>query len=193
MAQIWYVGPKAGITFSNYKSKTPWKEVTNMGYTAGVTAYKQINSHVGLNIELEYIQKGYYHKICNSITDELDANYIELPVLGDYTLLIPGLKNFKAHANLGFYSAYWLSAKYKMQGYDSDSEDFDFAKNNAKRFDFGPIGGGRIEYILKNASLSLDFRYELGLLDLQDAANDSTKNTNRAFIVGVSYLKILNF
>ncbi len=193
MAQIWYVGPKAGITFSNYKSKTPWKEVTNMGYTAGVTAYKQINSHVGLNIELEYIQKGYYHKICNSITDELDANYIELPVLGDYTFLIPGLKNFKAHANLGFYSAYWLSAKYKMQGYDSDSEDFDFAKNNAKRFDFGPIGGGRIEYILKNASLSLDFRYELGLLDLQDAANDSTKNTNRAFIVGVSYLKILNF
>ena len=26
-AQIWFVGIKAGPTLSNYKTKTPWKEV----------------------------------------------------------------------------------------------------------------------------------------------------------------------
>jgi hypothetical protein len=192
-AQIWYVGGKTGATFSNYKSKTPWKEVTNIGFTAGVSAYRQINSHFGLGLELQYIQKGYFHKICNTITDQLDANYLEVPVMADYAFLIPGLKNFKAHANLGFYSAFWLSGKYRMEGFDSSSEEFDFEKNDAKRFDFGPLAGGRIEYILKNASLSMDFRYELGVIDLQNAMNDDTSNTNRALVIGLNYMKILNF
>jgi hypothetical protein len=193
MAQIWYVGPKAGATFSNYKSRTPWKEVTNAGYTAGIAAFKQITNNFGIGAEVQYIQKGYYHKICNTITDQLDANYIEVPLMADYSFLIPGLKNFKGHANIGFYSAYWLSAKYRMEGYDNNSDEFDFKKNDASRFDFGPLAGGRIEYILRNSSISLDFRYELGVLDLQNSVNDNTSNTNRAFVVGLNYLKILNF
>jgi hypothetical protein len=193
MAQIWYVGAKSGVTFSNYKSRTPWKEVTNIGFTGGLNAYRQLTNNIGLGFELQYIQKGYYHKICNTITDQLEANYIEIPVLADYTFLIPGLKNFKGHANLGFYSSYWLSGRYKMEGFDAAAEEFDFEKNKAKRFDFGPLAGGRIEYILRNGSLSLDFRYELGVLDLQNSINDDTSNTNRAFVLGVNYLRILNF
>lgn len=38
----------------------------------------------------------------------------------------------------------------------------------------------RIEYLLKNGSLSLDLRYALGLADLQKQVNDNTKNSNRA-------------
>ena len=192
-AQLWYIGGKAGVTLSNYKTKTPWKEVSNTGLDVGVTAFKQINSNYGLNIELHYIQKGYYHKICNDITDQLEANYIEVPVMIDYTFIIPSLQNWKGHFNLGVYGAYWVSGKYKTKGFDESGEDFDFAQNKASRFDFGPNGGARIEYLLKkNASLSLDFRYEMGLLDLQKKVNDNTKNTNRAFIVGISYLKLLS-
>jgi hypothetical protein len=192
-AQIWYVGGKAGASFSNYKSRTPWKEVTNLGYTFGVTAFKQINNNFGVGFELQYIQKGYYHKICNTITDQLDANYLEIPVNVDYTFLIPGLKNWKAHANLGFYTAYWLSGKYRMEGFDTSSEDFDFDKSGARRFDFGPSAGARVEYILKNGSISLDCRYELGILDMQDAKNESMKNTNRALVLGINYMKVINF
>jgi hypothetical protein len=190
-AQIWYVGGKAGATFSNYKSHTPWKEVTNVGYSFGASAYKQIRNNFGLGFELQYIQKGYYHKICNTITDELDANYLQIPVVADYTFLLPGLKNFKGHANLGFYTAYWLSAKYRMEGFDSETEKFDFDKNKAKRFDFGPAAGGRIEYVLKNGSISLDLRYELGILDMQRSQTDNTKNLNRAMIIGINYMQIL--
>ncbi len=190
-SQSLYVGGKAGPTFSNYKTKTPWKEVSNIGYSVGLTAYKQMRDNIGINLELQYIQKGYYHKICNTISDKLQANYIELPVMMDYTFIVPALKNFKVHANLGFYAAYWMSAKYKMEGFDESSEDFDFESSKASRFDFGPNAGGRIEYILKNGSLSLDFRYEIGLVDLQKRINDDTANTNRALIIGVSYLKLL--
>ena len=190
-AQIWYLGVKAGPTFSNYKTKTPWKEATNIGYTFGAIGYKQISANFGLGAELQYIQKGYYHKVCNTITDRLRAQYLELPVMADYAFIIPGLRNFKLHANLGIYAAYWLSGKYQTEGYlkGSDSESFDFKSNDAKRFDFGPNVGARLEYILNNASLSLDVRYELGIIDLQNRLNDNTNNNNRAFIIGISYMK----
>ena len=191
-AQIWYLGGKAGATFSNYKAKTPWKEVSNVGYTVGIAAYKQLKKNTGINLELQYIQKGYYHKICNDIYDKLEASYIEIPVMFDYTFIFPSLQNFKGHLNAGFYAAYWMSGEYKMKGFDETSEDFDFNASEASRFDFGPNAGGRIEYILKNGSLSLDFRYEIGVLDLQKQINDNTANTNRAFIIGISYLKLLN-
>ncbi len=192
-AQIWYLGIKAGPTLSNYKTKTPWKEATNLGYTFGAVAYKQISANIGVGMELQYIQKGYYHKVCNTITDKLKAQYLEVPIMFDYTFIIPGLKNFKVHGNVGIYTAYWLSGKYLTEGFekDSDSEEFDFDKNNAKRFDFGPNLGGRLEYFLKNASLSLDLRYELGIVDLQNKLNDKSRNTNRAFIIGISYMKPL--
>jgi hypothetical protein len=190
-AQIWYVGIKAGPTLSNYKTKTPWKEVANLGYTFGAVGYKQMTANIGIGVELQYIQKGYYHKVCNTITDKLKAQYLEVPIVFDYTFIIPGLRNFKVHGNVGIYTAYWLSGKYQTEGFDTEqsSEDFDFDESNAKRFDFGPNVGGRLEYFLKNGSLSLDLRYEIGLLDLQNKLNDNTNNTNRAFIIGFSYMK----
>lgn len=190
-AQNWYVGVTAGPTFSNYKTKTPWKEVSNIGYAFGVTAYKQTSANFGVNFGLQYIKKGYNHVICNTITDKLSASYLEIPIMADYTFIIPALENFKAHINLGFYSAYWLNGKYKMEGFDQTSEDFDFRESNASRFDIGPSGGGRIEYLLKNGSLTLDVRYELGLIDLQKQINDNTSNTNRAWVIGISYIKLL--
>lgn len=194
-AQIWYVGIKAGPTLSNYKTTTPWKEVSNLGYTFGAVAYKQMSANIGIGVELQYIQKGYYHKICNTITDKLKAQYLEIPIMFDYTFIIPGLKNFKVHGNVGIYTAFWLSGKYVTVGdvFSDPSEDFDFEQSNASRFDFGPNVGGRLEYFLKNGSLSLDLRYELGLLDLQDQVNDNTNNTNRAFIIGISYMKPIGY
>jgi len=94
--------------------------------------------------------------------------------------------------NLGIYGAYWLSGKYKMKGFDESTATFDFDRSKASHFDVGPNAGGRIEYMLKNGSLSLDFRYELGLLDLQKQLNDNTKNVNRACVVGLTYLKPLS-
>jgi hypothetical protein len=186
----WKVGIKAGPTLSNYKSKTPWKEVSNPGYTFGATVFKQIDEHAGVNFGIEYIQKGYYHKVCNTIYDKLKANYIEVPIMLDYGFRIPALQNFKGHANLGIYTAYWLSGKYQTKGFDSPDESFDFKKNKASHFDFGPNAGFRIEYLLKSGnSLFLDCRYELGVIDLQKRINDDTKNVNRALVIGISYVK----
>ena len=187
----WYIGGKAAAAFSKYKSKTQWTEVANGGYAAGLTAFRQIKSNLGMNIELEYIQKGYYHKVCNTITDRLNTNYLEIPVMIDYSFPIPSVKNFKVHITLGAYGAYWLSGKYKTQGFDVQTEDFNFEKNSASHFDFGPSAGARIEYILMNGSFSLDIRFEKGLVDLEKRTNDNTSNTNQSMIIGISYMKVM--
>jgi len=188
-AQIWYVGVKAGPTLSNYKTKTPWKEVSNFGYTFGFTSFKQMGTHLGIGVDLQYIQKGYYHKVCNTITDKLQAHYLEVPITVDYTFIVPALKNFKLHGNLGIYTAYWLTGKYKTKGFEPDGTDnFDFKQSGTKRFDIGPNVGGRLEYFTRAGSISLDLRYEMGIIDLQKRINDNTNNTNRALIIGFSYL-----
>src|SRR5688572_23124974 len=115
-AQLWYIGGNAGVAFSNYKAKTPWKEVSNMGFSVGMKGFKQINANYGFTVELHYIQKGYFHKVCDDIYDQLEANYIEVPIMLDYTFIVPSLQNWRGHLNLGVYAAYWLSGKYKMKG-----------------------------------------------------------------------------
>jgi hypothetical protein len=184
----WSAGITAGTVLSNYKTKTPWKEAANTGFNFGATVRKQINVNYGFAADLQYIQKGYYHKICNTIFDKLKGNYIEIPIRIDYAFIIPSLKNFKGHANLGIYTAYWLSAKYETKGFDTASESFDFKHNKTSRFDIGPGIGGGIEYLLTKGSIALDVRYERGLIDLQKKANDDTSNTNRALIIGITYL-----
>ena len=188
----WYVGGKASVAFSNYKSKTPWKEVSNSGPAMSITAFKQVKPNYGIQAQIEYIQKGYYHKVCNEISDELNASYLEIPLMLDYSIFIPGIKDVRLHANVGFYTAWWLSGKYKTKGFDAQQETFDFKKNKASRFDLGPSGGSKIEYILKNGTVSLDFRYELGLIDLQNKINDNTSNTNRSMIIGISYMRLVD-
>ncbi len=189
----WSIGGKAGVTFSNYKTKSPWESVSNIGYSVGVAGYNKFNSNFGLLLELQYIQKGYNHQICDTFYDKLKGNYIEVPILLDYSFIVPSLDNFRAHINLGAYAAYWVNGKYKTKIDDEAfTETFDFEKSGATRFDIGPSGGARIEYILKNGSVSLDFRYEIGIIDLQKNVNDNTSNTNRAMIIGFTYLKALN-
>lgn len=187
----WHFGGKVAATFSKYKSKTRWTEVANGGYAAGLKAFKQISPNTGLDIEFQYIQKGYYHKVCNTITDRLTTNHIEIPIMIDYAFAFPSLRHFKAHINFGIYGAYWLSGKYETEGFDVPEENFNFEKNQASRFDFGPGIGTRIEYVLNNGSLSLDFRFEKGLIDLEKRTNDNTRNTNQSMIIGITYLKMM--
>jgi hypothetical protein len=189
--QRWYIGGGAGVSFSNYKARTPWKEVSNTGFSVGAKGFRQLGANYGFTVELHYVQKGYFHKVCDEIYDQLQANYLEIPIMFDYAIIVPSLQNWKAHVNVGVYTAYWVSGKYTMKGFDQAGEDFDFEASKASRFDFGPNAGGRLEYVLRNGSLSLDFRYEIGLPDLQKQVQDNTKNTNRAFIVGLTYLKPL--
>ncbi|HLT73989.1 MAG TPA: porin family protein [Ohtaekwangia sp.] len=192
--QIWHAGIKAGVALSNFRNPTSWTEGIHTGYSFGATAYKQIRSNFGLGFEFQYQQKGYNHVLCETITDKLHAEYLEVPIMADYVFLIPGVKNLKGHVNAGGYAAYWLKGRYEMTGFGETEESFDFERSSARRFDFGPVAGGRLEWVRNHGSFSLDFRYAHGVSDMiKNKSDDTSRNTNRTFIVGLSYMRILNF
>ena len=193
-AQQWSLGGKAGVTFSNFKTKTPWEEVSNTGYTVGLTAYNKFNDNFGFIIEAQYIRKGYNHQICDVYYDKLKATYLEVPMLLDYGFSVPAMENLKIHFALGFYTAYWLNGEYETKIDDEAfTEPYDLVKSGTSRFDFGPSGGARLEYLLKHSSISLDYRYEMGLIDLQKKVSDDTNNVNRAMVLGISYMLMIGY
>jgi hypothetical protein len=182
----WYIGGRSGITLSNYKSRTSLTEVSNKGIALGVSAYKLIKAHAGVHIGLDYVEKGYQHQVCSTISDRLETAYLEMPFMFDYSF--PLIHNFRCHARAGGYAAYWMTARYKAEGYDGATGKFDFKKNQAKRFDYGPSLGLLIDYTLNNSKLGVEVKYEIGMMDMQDTASDNTRNVNRTWLIGIVYL-----
>lgn len=182
----WYIGGRTGFTLSDYRSRTNFSGVSNKGIAVGITAYKLINAHAGLHFGLDYIEKGYQHQVCSSISDRLETTYLEVPFMFDYSF--PIVHNFRCHTRIGGYAAYWMTARYKSEGYDDASSKFDFKKNKAKRLDYGPNVGVLIEYTLNNSKLGLEIKYEMGMRDMQSIAGDNTKNVNRTWVIGLAYM-----
>lgn len=189
----WQLGARAGVSLSDYKTQTPWKEALNQGFVFGLTGYKSLTTNIGLQAGFEYIEKGYYHKVCNTITDKFETTYLEIPLAMDHVFRLRAIQHIELHATLGFYAAYWISGKYTTTGFGTTSDPFDFKKNHASRIDLGSLFGGRIAYVLKKGTVSLDLRYEMGLIDLEEQSENNSRNTNRALVIGVGYTRIPRF
>jgi hypothetical protein len=187
----WYAGGKTALTLSNYKTKTNWKEMLNPGTSIGLSAFNQMNNSTRITIGFEYVEKGYYHKVCNTISDKLETTFLEIPMMIDYRLPIHRLPNFQVHAKAGMYGALWLSGRYKSKGFTPVASSYDYKKNDAARLDFGPNAGAQFEYTLNNGILALEIKYEYGIRDLENSAHDNTSNINRCWMVGISYLRPL--
>jgi hypothetical protein len=185
----WFVGVKAGTVLANYKSPTYFKSAYKQGLLFGVTASKKINYDFEVQINAEYVQKGYYHYVCNTIYEKFETTFIQFPVLLGYN--VPLADKLKLHLKAGGYGAWWLSGRYKTSGFNPSDDNFDFSAREARRFDFGPVAGAEIEYLLLNGNLfGLEFRYDLGLQDMETSV-DSGTNTNRMMYLGAHYKFIL--
>jgi hypothetical protein len=104
----------------------------------------------------------------------VDLNYLELPLCMQYHYVLgPG----NLYAGLGPYFAYGIGGK--IGGVSS------YGDNNGgfKRFDIGPLF--MIGYKL-DMGLSLDFRYDLGLADIEYADQD-VKGYTRSFGFNLGY------
>jgi hypothetical protein len=185
----WHVGGKGGVVLADYKSPTNFKSAYKQGFMVGITASKQINYDFDIQINLEYAQKGYHHYVCNTIYEKLETTFLQVPLIISYN--VPVAEKLKLHLKVGGYGAFWLSGSYKSEGYKPSGDSFDFNSRGAKRFDFGPVGGAEIEYLLLNGNIfGIEFRYDLGLQDME-SIEESGKNTNTMMFGGVYYKFIL--
>ncbi len=190
IAQI-SVGLRTGISLSDYTVKTKYNKSNKGGLAAGIVLMNTIGRNMAVQADLLYVQKGYNHQICNQCYDKFTTTFIEVPLALKYSFyvpkILPKLENLKVHATGGLYFSRWLNGKYETKIFDDKTtEDYEFT--GEKRADFGPNFGAGLDYALFSGTLSFDFRYSYGLVDMS-APGSTNAQKNRSMILSLSYLK----
>ncbi len=183
--------PRGGIAFSTIAFKEtgsfmPDREMVEpiTGFTSGIGLEVPLakNGFFSLQPELLYVQKGYQVVSNNGVGSfhgRVQFNYLEVPVLGKFTL---GNEHFKCYINAGPSLAYGLGGSYhnvssagtfvsaasgrnifgrRPETYVGD--DVYYEPESYNRFDVGVQFGGGVGISVGPGALLLDARYGLGL------------------------------
>ena len=185
------IGFKAGMSMSDYTVKTKYTKSNKAGAAAGLVLVNNIGKNMGIEANFMYVQKGYNHQICNQCYDKFTSTFIEIPIALRYSFYLPKisskLDDLKIHEVGGMYISQWLNAKYQTKIFDAKTTE-KYVFTGEKRLDFGPNVGAGLDYALFSGSLSLDFRYSYGLVDMS-APGSTNAQKNRSAILSLTYLK----
>jgi hypothetical protein len=192
-----FLGAKGGMVFSNVKFKPNVDQNLYIGNSAGLIFRMISEPHVGIQIELNYINKGWEEKPLDGQSQSYfhRLNYFDIPVMTHASL---GKKAFKFTLNLGPAIAFLLSDSQGMipasPGIPADPPIQYWGKPIDSGVDFLFVGGLGTEYHSKKAgAIALDARLFYSLTNLYDAKNyayDPSRTTG--FLVTMAYLFKLN-
>ena len=156
-------GAKGGLNFASISGDNTKGIDAVTSFNFGVLSEIPISDKFSFQPELMYSGQGY------SFNDNTIAlSYLNIPLMGKY-YLTKGL-SIEAGPQIGFL----LSAK---------NEKTD-VKDSFNTFDFGVNFG--LGYKLDNG-LNFGVRYNLGLTDINNLDNSSSKNKNGVFQISVGY------
>ena len=168
-----YLGAKGGILFSRIKFKPNVEQNFFMGNSAGLIFRMISEPHVGIQFEMNYLQKGWEEKPLQGMTQNYyhQINYFELPVMTHANL---GNKAFRFTFNLGPSIAFLLSESQGMNPADpaipAEPVIPYWGKPIDSKVDFLFVGGIGTEYHLpKGGGFALDGRFFYSLTNIFDS------------------------
>ncbi|MEI7420612.1 MAG: porin family protein [Prolixibacteraceae bacterium] len=171
----YYFGVKGGLVFSRVKFKPNVDQNVFMGNSAGLVFRMISEPHVGIQLEFNYLQKGWQEKPLSGETQNYfhQINYFDIPVMTHANL---GSGAFRFTLNLGPTIAFLLS---ESQGMNPSSPGISaippipyWGKPIDSSIDFLFTGGFGIECHFKRAgALALDTRVFYSLTNLYDGKN----------------------
>ena len=137
---------------------TPW-------FLVNLTGKYQFNDLLGLQAELQYIQKGEGLKIPGSVEGDYKGktriSYLTIPVLINVS---HAFDKILVYGVLGPYFAIGLSGKsISLEPYAGEN-DLVFQEGELRRFDMGLSIGAGAGYRLGPGDVFLDLRYDLGFM-----------------------------
>lgn len=194
-----YIGAKGGITESQVRFYPNIPQEFLMGNTGGLFFRMISEPHIGIQVEVNYIQKGWQEKPLisdptKSYFHQLD--YIDIPVMTHVNF---GKKAFRIILNLGPSISFLMSDEQGLKPsgtIPSDSEEAQeyWGKPIDTKMDFLFVVGIGMEYHLKGGSaFSLESRVYYSLPNLFDPDNYSYKSSqNNGVQVTMAYLFQLN-
>ena len=196
------IGINGGLNMSQVEFSPSIKQNTQNGMSLGVTARymseKYFNLLCGIQVELNYSQRGWNEKIEDGSenTYSRTMNYLEVPFLAHLAFgkdAIDSGAQFFLH--LGPQFAFFLNEKENMSDYWDPSYRPNgvvqqYGKMVENKFDYGIVVGGGIELSTKVGHFLLEGRYYLGLSDFyKSTKKDEFGRSGHSFIgVRLTYL-----
>jgi hypothetical protein len=171
-SQKFRAGGKIGMgisSLSNWEYRSSGSENKTrpplVGFLVNLTGKYQFNDLLGLQAELQYIQKGEGLKIPGSVEGDYKGktriSYLTIPVLINVS---HAFDKILVYGVLGPYFAIGLSGKsISLEPYAGEN-DLVFQEGELRRFDMGLSIGAGAGYRLGPGDVFLDLRYDLGFM-----------------------------
>jgi len=182
-----YFGIKGGLNIANQFgdiNNTNWK----CGLNLGAMIFHRISTNTVLEIGLTYSAKGYAEEIL--WVDEYDnplyyddsfwnLNYLEAQIVFKFlpSVHLDAMPNLQ----LGIAPGILVNANLDELGRTYDAEDY------FNDFDLGLIFGFGYDFLLGNSLLITDFRYQVGLLDVDKDNSIDLRNNHFSFSLGFAF------
>jgi hypothetical protein len=173
-AQIQF-GVKAGANLSTFTGNDATGAKSMAGFNGGIFANIPIAKSFSFAPELIYSMKGAKYDSTSGYSPaySVHANYLDIPLLFKYKHS-SGF-NVETGPQVGFL----LSAKAKADGMSVD--DKSFFNSTEFAWDFG------IGYDLSSVPVGIEFRYDLGLSNIEKSGSNTGTVHNGVFQLGLRY------
>jgi len=189
----WAYGINGGVTFSkvSFNSYISIPQVLLRQYSGGITLRYISESHFGLQMELNYSQRGWKERV-----DTIHVNryarsltYLELPLLTHIYFSLG--KSARMFFNLGPQVGYYIGAKQLEREITDPQQNTDYYDIAIQHpFDYGLKGSLGIEFRTKSGSILLEGGYYFGLSDIFNNTQTDIFQASHNQVIGVniSYL-----
>jgi hypothetical protein len=188
-------GARAGMNISHLRKFTPadpFKKRVMLGSDIAGMLRLTFNKYIGLQLELEFSQKGQgWKQSLDSVkySGKFVANYIQFPVLAAAAF---GTEKVKAVILLGPYFAYWTggytqnSSSVDKQTRSESHEKYFFSKDDI-RFDVGLTTGIGADFKAGKGWIELAARHNLGLMPNRKNGAALPRVYNCSFSLSLGY------
>jgi len=183
-------GVNGGITFSkvSFSSFLSVPQVLLQQYSGGITVRYISQNHFGLQLELNYSQRGWKERFDTTTHMNRYARsltYLEIPLLTHIYFHLG--KPVRMFFNLGPQIGLYLGAKElerEVNDPESDTSYYDLQVQH--KFDYGLKGGMGLEFRTKAGSFILEGRYYYGLSDIFNNTRADLFQASHSQVIGVN-------
>lgn len=146
------------------------------GFSAGVFVNYALSDKLGLQVQMNYDQKG---SKTETVTNKFD--YWSVPILVNYQLFEANKSKLALEYYLGPSVAFLMKAEGVFANDELDNQDY---SNDTKSAELGFQTGFTLRYPFNNQSVFLNVKYGMGLTAINDNASDLK---NKFWGVGFGY------
>lgn len=194
------LGVNGGVNLSSVSFQPTIKQNTMIGPAMGITARyiseKYFKMICGVQMEVNYSQRGWNEKIEDGTdnTYKRSMSYIEIPLLAHLAFGKDEGHGARFVVNLGPQVGFLLSEKETMGGKwapdDRYTSNITYGKMADNKFDYGLVGGMGVELRTGIGNFILEGRYYFGLSDFYgNSKKDPYSRSAHSYIGGrLTYL-----